>query len=380
MDPALATVGDAVATPLPLSASSSKKGGGGSGGGIGGGGKKGSSPDRDSERLALGALVKAEGRAEGGVGGRVYASWAARLGGPACALVAVGLLAGQGAYLFAEYWVSILSPAAATTAANPSSPANSRSENLRAEIAGRKVSQSTWLEVYGALTAAICLLGAARALVFFDASVKAASSLHASMVDSLVRAPLAFFHTTPAGRILNRLTKDQGIADDYLPSVAFDSLQSVFMSIGERGRERESFSPFFFLSFPNISKITHSVPLSSFPSLLSLSPPPTHPHISSGALALLVVAVPFVAPVLVPLGLFFALVRARYLSASRDVKRLDGTTRSPVFAMLAETPRGLPTIRAYAGAGKRLEAAFNQAAGRNVAWWGAFVGCVKLFF
>ena len=79
----------------------------------------------------------------------------------------------------------------------------------------------------------------ARALCFFDASVKAASSLHASMVRSLVGAPLAFFHTTPAGRILNRLTKDQGIADDYLPSVAFDSLQSVFMAIGTREERRE---------------------------------------------------------------------------------------------------------------------------------------------
>ena len=88
---------------------------------------------------------------------------------------------------------------------------------------------------------------------------------------------------------------------------------------------------------------------------------------------------PFVAPVLLPLGLFFAYVRARYLSASRDVKRLDGTTRSPVFAMLAETPRGLPTIRAYAGAALRLEGAFNGAAGKNVAWWGAFVGCVVVF-
>jgi len=113
----------------------------------------------------------------------------------------------------------------------------------------------------------------------------------------------------------------------------------------------------------------------SLPSFLSLSLflPPVNPP---GALTLLVVAVPFVAPVLIPLGAWFAFVRARYLAASRDVKRLDGTTRSPVFAMLAETPRGLPTIRAYAGARERLEAAFNQAAGRNVAWWGAFVGCV----
>ena len=100
-------------------------------------------------------------------------------------------------------------------------------------ITTTKTKNRTWLQVYGTLTAAICLLGAARALVFFDASVKAASSLHSSMVESLVSAPLAFFHTTPAGRILNRLTKDQGIADDYLPRVAFDSLQSVFKSIGE---------------------------------------------------------------------------------------------------------------------------------------------------
>ena len=125
----------------------------------------------------------------------------------------------------------------------------------------------------------------------------------------------------------------------------------------------------FFLVFfggrKNLQK-THSL----LPFSLSLSQFPTPP----GALTLLVIAVPFVAPVLIPLGAWFAFVRARYLAASRDVKRLDGTTRSPVFAMLAETPRGLPTIRAYAGAGKRLEAAFNQATGRNVAWWGAFVG------
>lgn len=220
-DPALATASDAAASPLPAASGTRKKDDDGG----------------NAARLALGALVKAEGRAEGGVGASVYASWASRLGGAACVLVAVGLFVGQGAYLFAEYWVSILSPSSSSAATS-----SSGGENLRAEIAGRRVSQSTWLEVYGVLTATICLLGAARALVFFDASVKAASSLHTSMAASLVSAPLAFFHTTPAGRILNRLTKDQGIADDYLPSVAFDSLQSVFMSIGERS----VFPPEFF--------------------------------------------------------------------------------------------------------------------------------------
>jgi len=118
-DPALATVADAASASAPTK-------------------KDPSSPD--SARLALGALVKAEGRAEGGVGGGVYASWAARLGGPSCSFVAVGLLVGQGAYLFAEYWVSILSPSSSSSSAAP--PDVSSNENLRAEIAGRKVSQS----------------------------------------------------------------------------------------------------------------------------------------------------------------------------------------------------------------------------------------------
>ena len=129
-DPALAAASDAAA-PLPAFGERSRKGDGG---------RKddGASRDPDSARRALGALVKAEGRAEGGVGGRVYASWAARLGSGACALVAAGLLAGQGAYLFAEYWVSILSPSSSSAAA----AASPSGENLRAEIAGRKVSQS----------------------------------------------------------------------------------------------------------------------------------------------------------------------------------------------------------------------------------------------
>ena len=114
-DPALATVAD----------------------GGGGGNKKDDNNDNaaESEKLALGALVRAEGRAEGGVGGRVYAGWARRLGASACALVAFGLLAGQGAYLFAEYWVSILSPSS-------SEVSSSSTDTLKANIAGRAVSQA----------------------------------------------------------------------------------------------------------------------------------------------------------------------------------------------------------------------------------------------
>ena len=39
------------------------------------------------------------------------------------------------------------------------------------------------------------------------------------MLAAVLRAPLAFFHTTPTGRILNVFSKDQGSVDEQLPAV-----------------------------------------------------------------------------------------------------------------------------------------------------------------
>ena len=41
------------------------------------------------------------------------------------------------------------------------------------------------------------------------AAVRAATAVHADAAAAVMRAPLSFFHTTPAGRIRNRFTKDQ---------------------------------------------------------------------------------------------------------------------------------------------------------------------------
>ncbi|KAB0353834.1 hypothetical protein FD755_023472 [Muntiacus reevesi] len=61
----------------------------------------------------------------------------------------------------------------------------------------------------------------------------------------------------------------------------------------------------------------------------------------------MVAVIPWIAIPVIPLGIIFFVLRRYFLETSRDVKRLECTTRSPVFSHLASSLRGLWTIRAY---------------------------------
>ncbi|KAG2430853.1 hypothetical protein HXX76_009827 [Chlamydomonas incerta] len=258
-------------------------------GGGGGGGDRGApdpaGSDADDESLkrppAGASLLASEDKETGAVSWSVYGRYVRCLGLGLTAVVLLALLAGEAAYLAADWWLALWA------AEEPAQQAEPR-----------------WQITYAILTAVVVLLAVARFVIFFEASVSAATGLHNKMLKRVLRAPLSFFHSNPAGRIINRFSKDQGLVDDLLPAALGEVLDSGMLVVG--------------------------------------------------ALVLVAVAVPLVLPLFIPLAVAFLFVRRRYITASREVRRWEAVTYSPIYTFVAATCKGLPTIRAY-GAGERFQ-------------------------
>lgn len=63
-------------------------------------------------------------------------------------------------------------------------------------------------------------------------------------------------------------------------------------------------------------------------------------------------SVPLFLFIIIPLAFVYKRIQTYYLATSRELKRLDATTKSPIFAAFQETLGGLPTIRAYQQQGR----------------------------
>lgn len=107
-------------------------------------------------------------------------------------------------------------------------------------------------------------------------AMKASRNLHNTMFQGVTRARMYFFHTNPSGRVLNRFSKDMGQVDEILPAVMIDVIQ-IFLQL-----------------FGIIVVIA-------------------------------VVNYYFIIPTLF-VGIIFYFLRGYYLSASRNIKRIEATS------------------------------------------------------
>ncbi|KAM7190125.1 P-loop containing nucleoside triphosphate hydrolase protein [Naviculisporaceae sp. PSN 640] len=132
------------------------------------------------------ALVEEEERAKGALKWQVLTFYTTAAGGTfqALSVLAMAILL-MGARIMGQYWFVWWID----------------------DSAGR-LAQSTYMAVYLALVVAQSALIAALGLVLVSGSIRASRAIHERIVDNMLSAPLAHFQAQPAGRILNRLSKD----------------------------------------------------------------------------------------------------------------------------------------------------------------------------
>lgn len=134
-------------------------------------------------------------------------------------------------------------------------------------------------------------------ILWIFCSIEASRKLHERMAFAIFRSPMSFFETTPAGRILNRFSSDIYRVDEVLART-------------------------FNMLFVNSARaiFTMVIIATSTPAFIAL---------------------------IVPLSGVYYWVQRYYLRTSRELKRLDSVSRSPIYAHFQESLGGITTIRAY---------------------------------
>ncbi|CAI0545474.1 unnamed protein product [Linum tenue] len=154
-----------------------------------------------------------------------------------------------------------------------------------------------FLSIYALLSLCQVSLTLGTSYWLIIASLRAAKRLHDSMLDTILRAPMLFFHTNPLGRVINRFAKDLGEIDHNVAGFANMFLNQVWLLLS---------------TFALIAIV----------STLSLW-------------------------AVMPSFILFYSAYLYYQTTSREVQRLESITRSPVYAQFGEALNGLSSIRAY---------------------------------
>uniref|UniRef100_A0A8C0ZMU8 Canalicular multispecific organic anion transporter 2 n=1 Tax=Castor canadensis TaxID=51338 RepID=A0A8C0ZMU8_CASCN len=166
-----------------------------------------------------------------------------------------------------------------------------------AVVDGKQNNTYLRLGVYAALGILQGVLVMLSAFTMAVGGIQAARLLHEALLHNKMRSPQSFFDTTPSGRILNRFSKDIYVIDEVLAPTILMLFNSFYNSIS--------------------------------------------------TVVVIVVSTPLFIVVILPLAVFYAFVQRFYVATSRQLKRLESVSRSPIYSHFSETVTGTSVIRAY---------------------------------
>ncbi|KAH8487540.1 hypothetical protein H0E87_026206, partial [Populus deltoides] len=168
---------------------------------------------------------------------------------------------------------------------------------MAANVDDPHVSTLRLITVYLCIGVTSTLFLLCRSISMVVLGLQSSKSLFSQLLNSLFRAPMSFYDSTPLGRILSRVTSDLSIVDLDVPF-------ALILTVGAT----------------------------------------TNAYSNLGVLAVVTWQVLFVS---IPMVYLAIRLQAYYFASAKELMRINGTTKSLVSNHLAESVAGAMTIRAF---------------------------------
>ncbi|XP_026676748.1 multidrug resistance-associated protein 1-like [Diaphorina citri] len=127
-----------------------------------------------------------------------------------------------------------------------------------------------------------------------NGSIRASKGLHLVVLRNILHSCMSFFDTTPVGRMISRFSQDVETVDSNLPTFLRSWINCLFSVLA------------------TIFVICYSTPVFIF--------------------------------VIVPVSVLYFFIQRFYVATSRQLKRLESVSRSPIYSHFGETVTGAQTI------------------------------------